>query len=238
MHALTRVVPISSGPHRLTQTHRNRHMNNLASNNLSRARLQGHLRMYFHNVDYGKCRKVKKKNYCQILIITALWYLRNKFNKLARRIKLDSIMVKVFSYLRSTVYLQLWPVCRQIFIINNIVRRKFTISTPWFSRKSLVAQTVRGGTSSWNRTKLFWMVALAQGKILCWGIRVCTCWLMVPSNRTSSLLPPKWNTAQTMTDEPTLLCSMHTDINVLLTLPPTVPSSSICAMQLESWQVS
>ena len=47
------------------------------------------------------------------------------------------------------------------------------ISTSWFSRKSLIAWAVWCGALSWTRTKLFWKLALAHGKIF-FGVHVCT----------------------------------------------------------------
>ena len=76
------------------------------------------------------------------------------------------------------------------------------ISTSWSSRKSLIAWAVWCGALSWTRTKLFWKLALAQGKRLFWSTRLYTCWFMVPSSTTSSLFhysevqPIRWQMDQ------------------------------------------
>ena len=113
--------------------------------------------------------------------------------------------------------------------ISGLVVGQAMVSTPWFSRKSIVGRAVWGGALSWTRTKLFWKMAPEQ----CKRRDVCTLAvqhnnLTFPTIVKSSPYNDRW------TDN--TISSLLTDINVPLTLPPPHPSSSSvwCNLNLDS----
>ena len=84
------------------------------------------------------------------------------------------------------------------------------------------------GCSGW------WLLLLPMVRYFVAHTSVHLYWFMVASSTASRVKSSAYDDRWTEIT----ICFPHTDINMLLTMPPLHPSSSICEMQLESWLVS